>query len=233
MGRPSRTVLSVPNSGQTPTWIGRTTSGQTIHSIVPLPNRMVQLHFLGHEGEFTPLRKSFNDTLFQRLATFWYEYPMRHFGLQIDDLNSENEVIRPRQLYHRHHTVNGNPSPMVLRSRPRQPTITQFRISHPQIVGREFIASCHEIGDHMALHCLQITEVLYTHHKSNTTDTLIIKFTVEFAHQEFDDAHTRHYIPNRRFPNFNPDLPMLLRSHYRLDINSEHIGIGSPCSPGL
>ena len=227
LGRPSRTVLSLPNTGQTPTWTGMTTSGQTIHSVVPIPNRTVQLHFIGQEGEFTPLRRSFRDNFFQQLATFWYEYPMRHYAIQIDDLNAENEIISPQNIHRLPvQPQNGNVLPRIRPSnRPPNHAITSLRISHPPTIGREFLLSCPEIGNHMALHCLQVTEVSYTHHLSTSIDTLVIKFTVEFAHEEFDGEHTRHYIPNQSFPNFNPNLPMLLRDHYRLDINSEHLGL--------
>ena len=226
LNRIPRTVLSLPNNGRSSVWTGRTVSGQTIHSVVAIPNRTVQLHFHCEE-RIPPFTKSFENTHFERLASFLFEYPMRHFGIQIDDMTNPdpeqgadpllipNVVPAPNM---RQGLQNGGPIPQIRPRRlfPPPPNIHQFRLSHAPTIGREIVYGCPKIGNDLALASLQAKSVLYTHHASNTVDVLIIKIFIEPADDDFDEDHTNHYIRNRTFPNFNFDQPVSLRNRFNM-----------------
>ena len=225
-----RTILSLPNSGRTSVWTGRTTSGQTIHSVVALPNRTVQLHFHCDET-IPPYTKAFENTHFERLATFLYEYPMRHFGHQVDDPdNSEvpSVPVNPGRIPDieplpnmRPGIQNGGPLPRILpqrlfhNQRPGQ-SISHFRMTHAPTIGREIVYGCPKIGHDLAMASLQTKSVLYTHHLSGTVNVLIIKLFIAPADEEFDSDHTEHYLRHRTFPNFNFHQPVLSREHFRM-----------------
>ena len=227
LNRTPRTVLSLPNNGRSSVWTGRTVSGQTIHSVVAIPNRTVQLHFHCDE-RIPPYTKSFENTHFEKLTTFLYEFPMRHFGIQIDDMTNPDPeegldpLLQPNVAPGpgmRHGMHNGGPLPQI---RPRRlfrqqaPIINQFRLSHAPTIGREIVYGCPRIGNDLALSSLQAKSVLYTHHVSGTVDVLIIKIFIEPAETEFDEDHTNHYIRNRSFPGFNFDQPISLRNRFNM-----------------
>ena len=228
ISRTPRTILSLPNHGRNSVWTGRTTSGQTEHSIVALSNRTVQLHF--HcDDVIPPYTKSFENIHFERLSSFLFEYPMRHFGLEADNLDDSDHPeadlnplrvpeIRPLPNM-RPGIQNGGPVPPI---RPRRlfhnlpQTISNLRLSHAPTIGREIMYGCPVIGHDLALSRLQAKSVLYTHHRSGTVDVLIIKIFIGPADKDFDDDHTNFYLRNRTFPNFNFHQPVLSRTHFRM-----------------
>ena len=226
--RTPRTILSLPNNGRTSTWTGRTTSGQTIHSVVALPNRTVQLHF--HcDDVIPPYTKSIENSHFERLANFWFEYPMRHFGVAPDDLDSDQPdqdlpdgLPNIAPLFNMRAVQNGGAR---LPIRPRQlfpPTqnVSYLRLSHAPTIGREMVYGCPYIGNDLAMSSLQAKSVLYTHHRSGTVDVLIIKIFIAPADEDFDNDHTNFYIRNQTFPNFNFHQPVLARDHFRMGNSS-------------
>ena len=225
--RTPRTILALPNHGRSSVWTGRTVSGQTIHSVVAIPNRTVQLHFHCDE-QIPPYTKSFENTQFERLCTFWYEFPMRHYGIQIDDMTNPDPIVGQDPLNvpnvapfpnMRQGLQNGGPVPMLRPRRlfsPQRPVINHLRFSHAPTIGRETVHGCPKIGNDLALSSLQVKSVLYTHHKSGTVDVLIIKLFIEPADTEFDDDHTNYYIRSRIFPGFNFDQPMSLRNRFNM-----------------
>ena len=230
VARTPRTVLSLPNSGRTSVWTGRTVSGQTTHSVVAIPNRTVQLHF--HcDDTIPPYSRSFENTHFERLASFLYEYPMRHLGVQVDDLDSNDPPNEPQDpallpdvalianAANRNGLRNGGPVPQI---RPRRlfhdqrQHINHLRLSHAPTIGREIVYGCPKIGNDLAMSSLQAKSILYTHHTSGTVNVLIIKIFIELADEEFDKDHTEHYIRSRTFPGFNFHQPLLLRDRFRM-----------------
>ena len=222
--RTPRTVLALPNTGRNSVWTGRTVSGQSIHSVVAIPNRTVQLHFHCSD-RIPPYTKSFENSQFEKISNFWYEYPMRHFGLMPDDLDNSNTPDhiphnRPDILHfnRRPGAQNGGALPLIRPGRlfPAEPTVSYLRLSHAPTIGREMIYACPIIGNDLALSNLQVKSVLYTHHLSGTVDVLIIKLFVESSDSEFDNDHTNHYIRHRIFPNFRFDHPVLSRNHYNM-----------------
>ena len=228
--RTPRTVLSLPNNGRNSVWTGRTISGQSIHSVVAIPNRTVQLHF--HcEDTIPPYTKSIENPHFERLANFWYEYPMRHFGLAADDLENSDQ-INDQDIGLLHELPNIEPLPnMAARQNggvripipilPRrlfqpQQSVSTFRLSHSPTIGREMVYGCPYIGNDLALASLQAKSVLYTHHRSGTVNVLIIKIFIGPADDDFDRDHTQHYIRNQTFPNFSFHQPVLSRDQFRM-----------------
>ena len=225
--RTPRTVLTLPNTGRSSTWTGRTVSGQADYSVVAIPNRTVQLHF--HcDDRIPPYTKSYDNSQFERLSTFWYEFPMRHFGIQIDELDNSDHIEQPLNpinipdvapLPARQGIANGGPLPQIRPRRlfhPPMQSIAHLRLSHSPTIGREFVYGCPHIGHELALSSLQAKSVLYTHHRSGTVDVLIIKIYIGPADDDFDSDHTRHYIRNRTFPNFNFHQPVLSREHFNM-----------------
>ena len=75
---------------------------------------------------------------------------------------------------------------------------------------------------------LQAKSILYTHHRSGTVDVLIIKLFIGPADDDFDRDHTRHYIRNQTFPNFNFHQQVLSRDHFRMRNPSFISRTGSP-----
>ena len=225
--RTPKTILSLPNSGHSSVWTGRTVSGQSVHSVVALPNRTVQLHFFCNDN-IPPYTRSFENSHYERLATFWYEYPMRHLGVQVDDLDGQEPLepaqpaiqvpnIEPQQNM-RSGLANGGP---VQPFRPRRlfdqrPHINHLRLTHAPTIGREMVYGCPRIGNDLALSTLQAKSVLYTHHESGSVNVLIIKIFIEPAENEFDTDHTEHYIGSRTFPGFNFHQPLMLRDRFRM-----------------
>ena len=226
--RTPKTVLTLPNTGRTSVWTGRTVSGQTEHSVVAIPNRTVQLHF--HcDDRIPPYTKSFENTHYERLASFLFEYPMRHFGIQIDDMDNSDQLGDPLDASGipnvaplpsmRPGLANGGPVPQIRPRRlfhPPMQSISHLRLSHAPTIGREIVYGCPKIGNDLALSSLQAKSVLYTHHRSGTVNVLIIKIYIEPADDDFDNDHTLHYIRTRTFPNFNFHQPVLSRNQFNM-----------------
>ena len=227
ISRTPRTVLSLPNSGRNSVWTGRTISGQSVHSVVALENRTVQLHFHCEET-IPPYTKSIENSHFERLANFWYEYPMRHFGMVPDDLDNSDHLTEQEldpaglpniaPLPNMSARQNGGVRPPIRPRRLFQPqqSVTTLRLSHSPTIGREMVYGCPFIGNDLAMASLQVKSVLYTHHKSGTVDVLIIKLFVAPSDDDFDKDHTEHYIRHRAFPNFNFHQPVLSRDRFRM-----------------
>ena len=190
------TQVSFPNDGRLPLWTGWTLSGILPNSLLNLRNRQVQLNFHSDEN-VPPTDLMVDDAELQNLATFLYEYPMRHFGFSADELSSANFLL-PQ--------LNDNGT-NFLRHDSSNPT-QHLRISNPETVGRDLIFGCPAIGNHLANYSLQAAELLFTHHKHRSLDELVIKVTFQRSSTEF----ARDY--GLGFPDFEHDLPMMLRNRY-------------------
>ena len=201
-----QSMIILPSPGRHSIWTGRTTSGQTVDSIVPMTNRQVQIHF--ESPDSIEFRHTFDNSEFQKLANFLYEYPMRHFGIQTDDMDPSNIPNETPRFY-----TAGN-FPITLEEHHGQPRTSRFqgkpvnhlRFSHAPTVGREFVVGCPKIGHALASKNLQAVAFHYTHHKSS--DSLILKVCIDNANCDF-----------RRdlrlgFPNFNFNKPVMFRDHF-------------------
>ena len=88
--------------------------------------------------------------------------------------------------------------------------IHHLRFSNPACIGRDLYHGCPAIFHPFALHSIQATEILYSHHHSPRVDILMIKVAFDIATQEFNtDFHNN-------FPGFQFDTPMLFRRHFKL-----------------
>ena len=212
----SKTLLSLPNPGRTPTWTGLTQSGDSIHSIVPMANRRIQLHFCAKEN-IIPFAHNFENRHYQRLGTFLYEYPLRHLGIYIDNVErppvSEttspsfftasglpifNPRIEPRihELPLRGHGTRANRA------------MTQLKLDHAPTVGREIACGCPEIGNQLALSNLQATSIVYSHHQRE--NVLSVKVFIGQAPTDFARDHSAG------FPDFKFHQPLHFRRRYSM-----------------
>ena len=192
------TPVSFPSTGRIPLWTGWTLSGIIPISVVNIPNRQVQLHFHSDEN-VEPFDTFIDDFELQTLATFLYEYTMRHFGFTPDDLTSANFLL-PQ--------LNDNGTTR-LRHDSSNPT-QHLRIAHPDTVGRDLFFGCPAIGNHLANFSLQAAEILYSHYKHRNLDELVIKVTFQNSSPEFNRDLAQG------FPDFQHHVPMMSRNRHTL-----------------
>ena len=207
--RANKNKLTFPSTGRHSSWTGRTTSGQTIDSIVPMTNRIVQIHF--ETPDTIEFRQTFDDSEFQKLANFMYEYPMRHFGIQIDDMDPTNGPDESPRFY-----TAGN-FPIVLEeryghrniaSRFQGRPVNHLRLSHAPTIGRELVVGCPSIGRALVTQGLQAVAFHYSHHKSS--DSVIMKIAIDRTNRDFQRDFERN------FPDFNFNKPVMFRDKFQM-----------------
>ena len=206
---PNVTTLTFPCNGRIPIWTGVTRSGQLPSSILSLPNRTVQLHFRSPDN-VEPFSEEIDDTTFVKLATYLYEFTMRHYGFMSDELHSNNYVL-PH--------VNDDGALFGQLNRSRNST-NHIRFCDNETIGREFCTACPEIGNLLALSSLQATEFIFTHHSTPPLDILIVKICIADA----SDMYMHDY--RRNFPSFQFNTPMNFRTQFRINERNHIFRIG-------
>ena len=197
---PNVTTLSLPCNGRIPIWTGTTMSGQLNSSILSLPNRTIQVHFRSLDN-VDPFSEEINDPTFQQLATYLYEFTMRHYGFMCDELQSANFIL-----------PNLNDDGALFGQANRNDDRTNhLRFTDSETIGREICVGCPEIGNKLALRNLQATEIIYTHFLSPPLDVLIVKIIVSNASNRFIQDFQNN------FPSFNFNTPMNYRNQFRMN----------------
>ena len=203
-----KTVLTLPSTGRTPTWTGRTLSGSANYSIVPMTNRTVQLHF--ESSIHQPFAHTFENEVFEQLATFLYEYPLRHLGIQPDELDQpRTQTLHDPAFYAASGIPIFNPRvqiPVFPISTNNATNVYELRLSHKQTVGREFIKGCPTIGEKLFLSNLQAAAFVYKYYPAQ--NILILKIEVTYTDAEFERAHRDN------FSDFKFHEPLLFRDAY-------------------
>ena len=206
---PNVTTLTLPCNGRIPIWTGTTRSGQLTSSILSLPNRVLQLHFRSPDN-VDPFSEEFNDSTFCKLATYLYEFTMRHYGFMSDELPPNNFDLP---------NLNDDGALFGQVHRNRNAT-NHIRFTDSETIGREFYTACPEIGNPLAMNSLQATEFIYTHHSTPPLDILIVKIGISTASDMFLHDHRRN------FPSFWFHTPMTYRNQFRINERNHIFRIG-------
>ena len=193
----STSVLAIPNSGRLPIWSGRTISGSP-GTMLYLENRNVQLH-ISTADNLNSLNLRVLDSTLQKLTTFLFEYPTRHYGILCDELGPASFIL-PQ--------INDN-AQLLNRGRTSNLPIHHLRFSEPETIGRDVYSGCPDFFT--GLDQIQATEILYSHHHQSNIDVLIIKLTLASS----TDSYANDFING--FPNFEFNTPMMFRTHFRLN----------------
>ena len=206
---PNVTTLSLPCNGRIPIWTGTTRSGQLDSSILSLPNRTIQVHVRSLDN-VDPFSEEINDSSFQQLATYLYEFTMRHYGFMCDEMQPAHFLLP---------NLNDDGALFGQANRNNERT-NHLRFTDNETIGREICVGCPEIGNKLALGNLQATEIIYTHHLSPPLDVLIVKIIISDASDRFIHDY-RH-----NFPSFNFHTPMNYRNHFRMNDRNHIFRIG-------
>ena len=194
----STSVLAIPNSGRLPIWTGLTTSGST-GTMLYLQNRTVQLH-ISTADNMNSINIRIHDSTLQKLTTYLFEFPTRHYGILCDELGPASFIL-PQ--------LNDNVQ-LLNRGRTDHFPIRHLRFSEPETIGRDVYHGCPEFFNELGRH-IQATEILYSHHHQSNIDVLIIKLTLAKS----SDSYANDLLNG--FPRFEFNTPMMFRSHFKLN----------------
>ena len=202
--------LTLPSDGHTSTWAGQTQSGRSEQSITPLSNRRIQLHFRAQCC--SDLTMHIVEEHFINLGTYLYEFPMRHLGLQIDDVNNYNpkflaSCLTSTKDYHPKSIRSNN---LILPMADLNPTTSyQLDLTHSPTIGREFLFACPSIADYLLSKRLQAVSFTYKYYPNS--NALVILITLDSPHEQLLKDK------NNNYPDFEFDQPLLFRKKFNMN----------------